>query len=171
MNLSVLGGQMSVTTSQSELYTVRPSSNPRRESIPFISGFFLAKCPDKSLYNKEYFKTVPLPMFSLRWQFFLVSAPILLSFSSIRIHISARSWTCFSLRWLVFISGIVTECLIWPRTQRFRLQVLVDDVFGFVLQVFLLSILKSMFTKEIGLKFSFFVDALCGLGIRLTVVS
>ena len=49
--------------------------------------------------------------------------------------------------------------------------IMVDDVFGFVLQVFLLSILKSMFTKEIGLKFSFFVDALCGLGIRLTVVS
>jgi hypothetical protein len=43
-----------------------------------------------------------------------------LSFSSIRIHISARSWTCFSSRWLVFISGIVTECLIWPRTLTQR---------------------------------------------------
>lgn len=52
-------------------------------------------------------QAVPLSMFSFKWQFFLVSAPILLSFSSIRMHISAKSCTCCSSRWSVFTSGIV----------------------------------------------------------------
>jgi hypothetical protein len=46
--------------------------------------------------------------------------------------------------------------------------ILMDDVlmcswigFGSIL----LNIFVSMFIKEIGLKFSFFVDSLCGLGI------
>ena len=35
----------------------------------------------------------------------------------------------------------------------------------------LLSIFASMFIREIGLKFSFLVESLCGLGIRVTVAS
>lgn len=45
----------------------------------------------------------------------MVSAPILLSFSSISMHISARSLTCCSSRLSVVISGIVTGCLLCPR--------------------------------------------------------
>jgi len=33
----------------------------------------------------------------------------------------------------------------------------------------LLSIFASIFIREIGLKFSFFVGSLCGLGIRVIV--
>lgn len=47
-------------------------------------------------------------MLELRWQFFLVSAPILRSSSSMRMHISDSSCTCFSSRWSVVISGILT---------------------------------------------------------------
>jgi hypothetical protein len=36
---------------------------------------------------------------------------------------------------------------------------------------FLLSIFASIFIREIGLKFSFFVGSLCGLGIRVIVAS
>lgn len=39
----------------------------------------------------------------------MVSAPILRSFSSMRMHISASSCTCCASRWSVFISGIVGE--------------------------------------------------------------
>lgn len=46
-------------------------------------------------------------MLELRWQFFLVSAPILRSSSSMRMHFSASSCTCFSSRWSVVISGIL----------------------------------------------------------------
>lgn len=53
-------------------------------------------------------KHIPLSMLELRWQFFLVSAPILLSFSSMRMHISASNCTCFSSRWSVVISGILS---------------------------------------------------------------
>ena len=35
----------------------------------------------------------------------------------------------------------------------------------------LLSIFASIFIREIGLKFSFFVGSLCGLGIRVFVAS
>jgi hypothetical protein len=35
----------------------------------------------------------------------------------------------------------------------------------------LLSNFASMFIREIGLKFSLFVESLCGLGIRVTVAS
>jgi hypothetical protein len=35
----------------------------------------------------------------------------------------------------------------------------------------LLSIFASIFISKIGLKFSFFVGTLCGLGIRVTVAS
>ena len=35
----------------------------------------------------------------------------------------------------------------------------------------LLSIFASIFISEIGLKFSFFVGSLCGLGIRVIVAS
>jgi hypothetical protein len=35
----------------------------------------------------------------------------------------------------------------------------------------LLSIFASMFISEISLKLSFFLESLCGLGIRLTLVS
>jgi hypothetical protein len=35
----------------------------------------------------------------------------------------------------------------------------------------LLSIFASIFIREIGLKFSFFVGSLCGLGIRVIVAS
>ena len=33
----------------------------------------------------------------------------------------------------------------------------------------LLSIFSSVFMREIGLKFSFFVESLCGLGMSVTV--
>jgi hypothetical protein len=33
----------------------------------------------------------------------------------------------------------------------------------------LLSIFASIFIREIGMKFSFFVDSLCALGIRVIV--
>jgi hypothetical protein len=36
---------------------------------------------------------------------------------------------------------------------------------------FLLSVFTSMFIREIGLKFSFFVWSLCGLGISVIVAS
>jgi hypothetical protein len=35
----------------------------------------------------------------------------------------------------------------------------------------LLSIFASIFIREISLKFSFFVETLCSLGIRVTVAS
>jgi hypothetical protein len=35
----------------------------------------------------------------------------------------------------------------------------------------LLSIFASIFIREIGLKLSFFVGSVCGLGIRVTVAS
>jgi hypothetical protein len=35
----------------------------------------------------------------------------------------------------------------------------------------LLGIFSSIFIREIGLKFSFFVGSLCGLGIRVIVAS
>ena len=35
----------------------------------------------------------------------------------------------------------------------------------------LLNIFASMFIREIGLKFSFFVESLCSLGTRVTVAS
>jgi hypothetical protein len=35
----------------------------------------------------------------------------------------------------------------------------------------LLSIFVLIFIREIGLKFSFFVESLCGLGIRVNVTS
>jgi hypothetical protein len=35
----------------------------------------------------------------------------------------------------------------------------------------LMSIFVSMFIRVIGLKFSFFVESLCGLGLRVTVAS
>jgi hypothetical protein len=35
----------------------------------------------------------------------------------------------------------------------------------------LLNIFASIFIREIGLKFSFFVESLCGLGIRVIVAS
>jgi hypothetical protein len=35
----------------------------------------------------------------------------------------------------------------------------------------LLSIFASMSTREISLQFCFFVESLCGLGIRVTVAS
>lgn len=50
-----------------------------------------------------------LSMFSFRWQFFLVSAPILRSFSSMRMHISARSCTCCSSSSSVLTSGIAAQ--------------------------------------------------------------
>ena len=51
----------------------------------------------------------PLSMFSFRWQFFLVSAPILRSFSSMRMHISAMSCTCRSSRSSMLTSGIAAQ--------------------------------------------------------------
>lgn len=50
----------------------------------------------------------------------MVSAPIFLSFSSITMHISARSLTCCSSRLSVVISGIVTGCLLCPGTLNRR---------------------------------------------------
>jgi hypothetical protein len=35
----------------------------------------------------------------------------------------------------------------------------------------ILSIFASLFIREIGLKYSFFVGSLCGVGIRIIVVS
>jgi hypothetical protein len=51
---------------------------------------------------------------------------------------------------------------------------MLDDHFDvFLDSVFenLLSIFASIFIGEIGLKFSFFVGSLCGLGIRVIVAS
>jgi hypothetical protein len=51
---------------------------------------------------------------------------------------------------------------------------MVDDILYNFLHSFaniLLSISASMFIKEIGLEFSFFVEALCGFCISGTVVS
>lgn len=62
-------------------------------------------------YCRCHANVLPLSMFEFRWQFFLLSAPILLSFSSIRIHISASNWTCFSSRLSMLISGILTGVL------------------------------------------------------------
>jgi hypothetical protein len=52
--------------------------------------------------------------------------------------------------------------------------IMVDDVFNVFLDLFykfLLSIFALMFIREIGLKFSFFVESLCALGITVTVAS
>lgn len=48
-----------------------------------------------------------------------------------------------------------------------------NDVFDFFIWFvnILLSIFASMFIQEIGLKFLFFFESLCGLGIRVTVAS
>jgi hypothetical protein len=45
------------------------------------------------------------------------------------------------------------------------------DVFLDLVRQNLLSIFASLFIREIGLKFSFFVESLCGLGIRVIVAS
>jgi hypothetical protein len=45
--------------------------------------------------------------------------------------------------------------------------IMIDDQFVRIL----LSIFASIFIREIGLKFSFFVGSLCCLGIRVIVVS
>jgi hypothetical protein len=45
------------------------------------------------------------------------------------------------------------------------------DVFWIQFVRILLSIFASILIKEIGLKFSFFVGSLCGLGIRIIVAS
>ena len=52
--------------------------------------------------------------------------------------------------------------------------VMMDDHFDEFLDSvsrILLSILAVLFIREIGLKFSFFVGYLCGLGIRVIVAS
>jgi hypothetical protein len=52
--------------------------------------------------------------------------------------------------------------------------VMMDDPFdGSWIQFarILLSIFAAIFIREIGLKFSFFVGSLCGLGIRVIVAS
>jgi hypothetical protein len=52
--------------------------------------------------------------------------------------------------------------------------VMMDDHFGvFWIRCarILLSIVASIFVTEIGLKFSFFVESFCGLGIRVIVAS
>ena len=52
--------------------------------------------------------------------------------------------------------------------------VMMDDRFDVFLDRFariLLSIFASIFIREIGLKFSFFVEYFCGLGIRVIVSS
>ena len=46
-------------------------------------------------------------MLEFRWQFFLVSAPIFWSLSSMRMHISDSSCTCFGSSWSVETSGIL----------------------------------------------------------------
>lgn len=63
----------------------------------------------------------PFSMFEFRRQFFLVSAPILLSFSPTALHISARSLICCLSRLSVVISGIVLGCLLCPATLNRRL--------------------------------------------------
>jgi hypothetical protein len=51
----------------------------------------------------------------------------------------------------------------------------VDDAFDVFLDsvwdFFFMEYFASMFIREIGLKFSFFLESLCGLGIRVTVAS
>ena len=51
--------------------------------------------------------------------------------------------------------------------------IMVDDVFDVFLDLICeYFIFASLFfIREIGLKFSFFVESLCGLGIRVTVTS
>lgn len=71
-----------------------------------------------SLLNRKTLKArcnKPSSMFEFKWQFFFVSAPIFSSFSSIRMHISERSWICFSSRLSVFTSGIVNKLLEFPK--------------------------------------------------------
>jgi hypothetical protein len=51
---------------------------------------------------------------------------------------------------------------------------MVDDTFNVFLDLvckcFIEYFFASMFIRESGLKFSFFVESLCGLDIRVTVV-
>jgi hypothetical protein len=52
--------------------------------------------------------------------------------------------------------------------------IMMDDKFDVYLNSVsenFLSIIASIFIREIGLKFSFFVGFLCGLGIRIIVAS
>lgn len=52
--------------------------------------------------------------------------------------------------------------------------IMVDDVFDVFLDLVLSILLRSfasMFTRDTGLKFDFFVVYFCGLGIRVTVAS
>jgi hypothetical protein len=51
--------------------------------------------------------------------------------------------------------------------------IMVDDVFNVFLDLVCENfiIFAPMFIREIGLKFAFFVESSCGLGIRVTVVS
>jgi hypothetical protein len=64
-----------------------------------------------------------------------------------------------------------TELPLYPCDEAYLIMV------GDILYVFLdsvsilLSIFASIFLREIGLKFSFSVKSLCGLGIRMTVAS
>jgi hypothetical protein len=53
--------------------------------------------------------------------------------------------------------------------------IMMDDGFDMFLDLvcenFIEYFQKSIFIREIGLKFSFFVGSLCGLGIRIIVAS
>lgn len=76
------------------------------------------------MLNKETLKARrnnPFSMFEFRRQFYLVSAPVLLSFSPTPMHNSARSLICCLSRLSVVISRIVLGCLLCPATLKRRL--------------------------------------------------
>ena len=57
----------------------------------------------------------------------------------------------------------------WDETYLFRMDDCFNVFWDSICEDF--NIFESIFLREIGLKFSFFVGSLCGLGIRVIVAS
>ena len=79
----------------------------------------------------------------------------------------------FSIRFVYMVCYVdgfsYIEPPLYPWDEAYL--IMVGDVFLNLFGSILLSIFASMFIREIGLKFCFFVESLCGLGIRVTVAS
>jgi len=74
---------------------------------------------------------------------------------------------------VVFIHGFsYIDSILHPWDEAYFITM--DDVFDMFLHWFvsiLLSVFASMFIRGTCLKFSFFVESLCGLGVMVPVVS
>jgi hypothetical protein len=82
-------------------------------------------------------------------------------------------WVFFSFEFVYvvdYIDGyLYIEPSLYPWDEAYL--IMVNNLFDVFLARILLSIFATMFIRESGLKFSFFVGSLCGLGISVIVAS